>query len=277
MSAAGYDAERAEAEPSGLGVASRNIFDSHAHYESKRFAPDRDRLLAQLPERGVRYVLNAACDFESAATGIKLAEKYDYIYASAGFHPHEAKDAPSGFTARLAQLLQHPKVRAVGECGLDYHYDFSPREVQRKVFEQQLALAVELDMPVIIHDREAHADTLALLKKYRPAGVVHCYSGSAEMAKELLSLGLYIGFTGVVTFKNARKVLEAARAIPVERMLIETDCPYMASEPQRGRRCDSGLLGYTAQALAREKGIDTQTLIDRTCKNALELYRIAEK
>ena len=252
----------------------QNIFDSHAHYESKRFDPDRDQLLAQLPERGVRYILNAASDLESAAAGIKLAGKYDYIYASAGFHPHEAKNAAPGFAAGLAELLGSPKVQAVGECGLDYHYDFSPREVQRRVFEEQLALAKELDMPVIVHDREAHADTLALLKKYRPAGVVHCYSGSVEMARELLRLGLYIGFTGVVTFKNARKVLEVARAVPIDRLLIETDCPYMAPEPQRGRRCDSGLLGYTAQALAREKEMDTQTLIDRTCQNALEVYRI---
>ncbi|MCL2857422.1 MAG: TatD family hydrolase [Oscillospiraceae bacterium] len=251
-----------------------NIFDSHAHYESKRFDPDRAKLLNELPGRGVRYVLNAASDFESAEAGIKLAEEYGYIYASAGFHPHETKKATPGFTAKLAELLRRPKVQAVGEIGLDYHYDFSPQEVQRRVFEEQLALAVELDLPVIVHDREAHYDTLALLKKYKPAGVVHCYSGSAEMARELLSIGFYIGFTGVVTFKNARKVLEAARAVPIDRLLIETDCPYMAPEPQRGRRCDSGLLGYTAQALAREKGIDTQALIDRTCQNAMELYRI---
>jgi len=250
------------------------IFDSHAHYESKRFDPDRAELLAALPERGVRYVLNAASDFESANVGIKLAQKYDYIYASAGFHPHEAKNAPPGFTAKLAELLHCPKVQAVGEIGLDYHYDFSPREVQLRVFEEQLALAVELDLPVIVHNREAHADTLALLRKYRPSGVVHCYSGSAEMAKQLLDLGLYIGFTGVVTFKNARKVLEAARAVPADRLLIETDCPYMAPEPQRGRRCDSSLLGYTAQALAREKDMDTQALIDRTCQNSIDVYRI---
>ena len=250
------------------------IFDSHAHYESKRFDPDRAELLAALPERGVRYVLNAASDFESANVGIKLAQKYDYIYASAGFHPHEAKNAPPGFTAKLTELLHCPKVQAVGEIGLDYHYDFSPREVQLRVFEEQLALAVELDLPVIVHNREAHADTLALLRKYRPSGVVHCNSGSAEMAKQLLDLGLYIGFTGVVTFKNARKVLEAARAVPADRLLIETDCPYMAPEPQRGRRCDSSLLGYTAQALAREKDMDTQALIDRTCQNAIDVYRI---
>jgi len=252
----------------------RNIFDSHAHYDSKRFDSDRDQLLAELPSCGVRCIMNAACDFGSAEAGIKLARKYDYIYTSAGFHPHEAKSAPHGFTSRLAELLRQPKVRAVGECGLDYHYDFSPREVQRRVFEEQLALAKELGLPVIIHDREAHADTLALLKKYRPAGVVHCYSGSAEMGKELLRLGLYIGFTGVVTFNNARKVLEAARAVPIDRLLIETDCPYMAPEPRRGRRCDSGLLGYTAEALAREKGLGTQTLIDRTCQNAIDLYHI---
>ena len=251
-----------------------NLFDSHAHYESKRFDADRDEVLSRLPEQGVRYLLNAASDIESCAAGIALAQTYDFIYCSAGIHPHEAKSAPADFIERLSALLQMPKVQAMGEAGLDYHYDFSPREVQRRVFEQQLILAREMDMPVIIHDREAHRDTFEMLKKYRPAGVVHCYSGSAEMAKELVKLGLFIGFTGVVTFSSARKTLEAARAIPVERILIETDCPYMAPEPKRGRRCDSSLLRYTAQALAREKGMDTQDFINRTTENALELYRI---
>jgi len=252
----------------------RNIFDSHAHYESGRFNADRDEVLSRLPRQGVRYLLNAASDLDSALAGIALAEKYDFVYASAGIHPHEAKDAPENFIERLRELLQRPKVQALGEIGLDYHYDFSPRPVQLAVFEQQLSLAREMDLPVIVHDREAHRDVYDLLKKYRPSGVVHCYSGSAEMAGELLKLGLYIGFTGVVTFKNARKVLEAARGVPAERMLIETDCPYMAPEPYRGRRCDSGLLRFTAEVLAREKGVSVQELIDQTTENALRLYRI---
>ena len=251
-----------------------NIFDSHAHYESGRFNADRDEVLSRLPRQGVRYVLNAASDLDSALAGIALSQKYDFVYASAGIHPHEAKSAPKNFVERLRELLQAPKVQALGEIGLDYHYDFSPRPVQLEVFERQLALAKEMDLPAIVHDREAHRDVYDMLKKYRLPGVVHCYSGSAQMAKDLVKLGMYIGFTGVVTFKNARKVLEAVRAVPVERMLIETDCPYMAPEPLRGRRCDSSLLRYTAEALAREKGMPVQEFIDQTTENALRLYRM---
>ena len=252
----------------------QNIFDSHAHYDAQQFGKDRTELLTSLPAQGVKYILNAASDIKSAKASINMAEAYPYIYAAAGVHPHEAKDAPKDLTQKLTELLSHPKVKALGEIGLDYHYNFSPKEIQQRVFEEQLTLARELDLPVIVHDREAHRDTLVLLKKYKPAGVVHCYSGSAEMAQELVKLGLYIGFTGVVTFKNAKKVLEAVGAVPLERLLIETDCPYMAPEPMRGRRCDSSLLPYTAAAIAREKGLDTQALIDQTTQNALELYRI---
>jgi len=252
----------------------RNIFDSHAHYEARQFNADRDEVLARLPGQGVRYLLNAASDIETALTGIALSEKYEFVYCSAGFHPHEAKKAREGYIERLRELLQKPKVQAVGEIGLDYHYDFSPRQVQLRVFEQQLALAKEMDMPVIVHDRQAHQPVFELLKKYQPSGVVHCYSGSAEMAKALVKLGMYIGFTGVVTFKNASKVLEAARAVPAEKTLIETDCPYMAPEPHRGRRCDSGLLRYTAETLALQKGMRPQEFIDCTAQNAIDLYRI---
>ena len=253
-----------------------NIFDSHAHYESNRFNGDRHELLSRLPQQGVRYVLNAASDIKTAQAGIAIAGKYEYIYASAGFHPHEAKSAADGYIEQLRELLQKPKVQAVGEIGLDYHYDFSPRPTQLRVFEEQLVLAKEMDMPVIVHDREAHRDVYNMLKKYRPPGVVHCFSGSAQMAKDLVKLGMFIGFTGVVTFQNARKVLEAAREVPVERMLIETDCPYMAPEPKRGSRCDSSLLRYTAEALARVKGMPTQDFIDCTTENALRLYRITQ-
>jgi TatD DNase family protein len=173
-------------------------------------------------------------------------------------------------------MLSRRKVQALGEIGLDYHYDFSPRETQLAVFERQLELALELDMPVIIHDREAHADTLRLLKKHRPRGVVHCYSGSAELARELLKLGLYIGFTGVITFANARKTVDAARAVPLERLLIETDCPYMAPVPFRGKRCDSTMVGKTCEALAAIKGVSTEELAAKTEENARKLYNIQE-
>ena len=253
----------------------QNIFDSHAHYDDERFDGDRDALLESLPARGVRYIMNAASDLESARTGIALAERYAYVYASAGVHPHEAAKAPDDLAQQLVQLSRSEKVRAIGEIGLDYHYDFSPREKQLEVFELQLQTANELSLPVIIHDREAHADTLRLLQTYRPRGIVHCFSGSAEMARELIKLGLYIGFTGVVTFKNARRVLEAAQAVPLERMLIETDCPYMAPEPLRGKRCDSSMLVHTAARLAQLKDMDVQTLADITCKNAKTVYAIS--
>jgi TatD DNase family protein len=250
------------------------LFDSHAHYDDAKFAEDRHGVLAALPKAGIGGVMNAASDLASAELGIGLAERYDFVWASAGIHPHEAKDAPPDYLERLVALLSRPKVRALGEIGLDYHYDFSPRETQLAVFERQLELALELDMPVIIHDREAHADTLRLVKKHRPPGVVHCYSGSAELARELLKLGLYIGFTGVVTFANARKTIEAARAVPLERLLIETDCPYMAPVPFRGKRCDSSMIAKTAEAIAAIKQTTLEELAAATDENARKLYNI---
>ena len=250
------------------------LFDSHAHYDDAKFAEDRHDILAALPRAGITGVMNAASDLTSAELGIELAERFEFVWASAGIHPHGAKDAPPGYIEKLKDMLSRPRVRAVGEIGLDYHYDFSPRETQLEVFERQLELALELDMPVIVHDREAHADTLRLLKKHRPRGVVHCYSGSAGMAEELLALGLYIGFTGVITFANARKTLEAASAVPLERLLIETDCPYMAPVPFRGKRCDSSMMVKTAQALAAIKRAELEELADVTDKNARTLYNI---
>jgi len=253
----------------------QNIFDSHAHYDDKQFDPDRDTVLSGLPAKGVRYVMNAACNLESARAGMAMAERHPLLYCSAGVHPHDAKDAPEGLEEQITRLVKHPRVMAVGEIGLDYHYDFSPRERQREVFSRQLALAVELDLPVIVHDREAHADTLELLRRYRPKGIVHCYSGSAETARELAGLGLYLGFTGVITFKNAKKALAAAAEVPPDRLLIETDCPYMAPEPYRGKRCDSSMLDRVVQTLAARKGVHPQWMADRTLENACEIYRVA--
>ena len=268
-----HRAKKILGQPSTAGCQT-GLFDSHAHYEDKRFNKDRDDILSSLNDKGVRFVVNAASDLETAKAGVAISERYDFIYASAGIHPHEAKDAPDDFIDKIAALTQHEKVVAIGEAGLDYHYDFSPRDIQKRVFEEQLKLALALDLPVIVHDREAHADTLELLTRYKPRGIMHCYSGSAEMAGQILKLGLYIGFTGVVTFKNARKTAEAAAAVPLDRLLIETDCPYMAPEPFRGKRCDSSMLTETAAALARIKGIDIRELIDITFKNACDVYRI---
>lgn len=254
----------------------QNIFDSHAHYDDPKFREDRHEVLQGLPGQGVRYVVNAASDLPAARLGLELAWQYPFIYCAAGVHPHEAKDAPGDLCAQLEALAKEGKVVAVGEIGLDYHYDFSPREVQQRVFEEQLRIAAELELPVIVHDREAHGDTMRLLRKYRPKGIVHCFSGSAEMAKEIAALGMYIGFTGAVTFKNARRALEAAAAVPDDRLLVETDCPYMAPEPFRGRRCDSSMIPRIAEVLARIRGMSTQTLLDLTCRNACAVYGVAE-
>ena len=250
------------------------IFDSHAHYDQKRFDDDREQVISALAAVGVTRVMNAASDLPSSRDALALAEKYPFFWCSVGIHPHEAEDAPADYLDQLKELVKNPRVRAIGEIGLDFHYDFSPRDIQHRVFEEQLILAKELDMPVIIHDREAHGETMELLTKYRPKGVVHCFSGSAEMARQVAELGMYVGFTGTVTFKNARKPLEAVAAVPADRLLIETDCPYMAPEPLRGRRCDSSMLPYTAAAMAAVRGITPQQLVDLTAQNACRLFGI---
>lgn len=250
------------------------IFDTHAHYDDERFDPDREQVLAGLAGQGVDAVMNCASDLDSAERILALCDKFPFMYAAVGVHPHEAEKAEGDFIARLRDLCKNPHVRAIGEIGLDYHCDFSPREAQQRVFEQQLELALQLDLPVVIHDREAHADTLALLKKSGTCGVVHCFSGSPESARELCALGFYIGFTGAVTFNNAKRAKLSAIAVPAERLLLETDCPYMAPEPLRGQRCDSSMIKYTAAEIARLRGEDTQELILRCAENGRRLFGI---
>ena len=250
------------------------IFDSHAHYDDPAFDPDRDQLLAGLEEMGVSAVMTIGADLDTSRVAAELAERWPFLWAAVGVHPHGAAELPAGWLEQLTALAARPRVRALGEIGFDYHYDAGGKEAQREVVEAQLRLAAELDLPVVIHDREAHGDTLALLRRYRPAGVVHCYSGSAEMAREVLSLGMYIGFTGVVTFKNARRALEAAAVVPLDRLLVETDCPYMAPEPFRGKRCHSGMLPYTIARLAEVKGVTPQALAETTAENARRLFGI---
>ena len=251
-----------------------NIFDSHAHYDDDRFAEDRDELLKRVFESGVVGIVNCGSDLKSSITSLNLAAKYENIYAAAGIHPHEAEDAGKNDLLLIADLLNDEKCVAVGEIGLDYHYDFSPRDIQKQIFEEQLKIAKEKDMPVIIHDREAHEDTMEFLKKYRPKGVVHCFSGSAEMAKEVVKLGMYIGLGGAVTFKNAKKPVSVAAVVPDDKLLSETDCPYMTPVPHRGERNDSSLIPFTAEVIASVRGITAQEVLDITCKNAKELFGI---
>lgn len=252
----------------------KNIFDTHAHYDDSRFDDDRDELLCSLKEKGVSAVVNCGCDLKSCLSTLNLAESYDFIYAALGVHAHEADEATESDMKKIEELYSHEKVRAVGEIGLDYHYDFSPRERQIEIFERQIVLAKELDLPIIVHDREAHEDTMNLLKKYRPKGVVHCFSGSVEMAKEIVKLGMYIGMGGAVTFKNAKKPVEVMEFLPTEYLLLETDAPYMAPVPYRGQRCDSSHIAYTAEKIAQIKAMDTQELIDLCNENAKRLFCI---
>ena len=249
-----------------------NIFDSHAHYDGEAFNDDRKELLSALPEQGVCGIINCGSDMASSLSCLELADEFSFIYAACGVHPHEAEGCKQGYLPVLKKLCMEEKCVAVGEIGLDYHYDFSPREIQKTVFEQQLVLARELDLPVIIHDREAHEDTMTLLKRYKPKGVVHCFSGSAEMAKEIIKLGMYIGLGGAVTFKNARKPREVAEIVPEDKLLIETDCPYMTPVPHRGKRCDSSYIPFTAEVLAEIRGVSAQDILDLTRKNANTLF-----
>jgi len=251
-------------------------FDSHAHYDDGQFDGDRDALLASLPAGGVDHVVDPSQDAATARAAAALAERYPHVYFAAGYHPHEAAAMDEAGYAEIVRLLAHPKCVAVGEIGLDYHYDFSPRDVQNAVFRRMLALAGETGKPAVVHDREATADTLAALRGSPGVrGVVHCYSGSWETARELLAMGWYLSFTGVVTFKNARRVLETVEKIPADRYMIETDAPYMAPEPHRGERNSSLLLPHIARRIAAVRGVDEETVARESRENALRFFGLA--
>lgn len=254
----------------------RNIFDSHAHYDDSQFDGDREELLGQvLPEKGVSGIINMAADLKSCQTTWELTQRYDYVYGAAGIHPEEALDLPHDWLAQVKAWLGRPKMVAVGEIGLDYHWlDACPKDRQQEVFADQLELAKELSLPVVVHDREAHADTLAFLQRYRPAGVVHCFSGRWETAREILNLGMYIGLGGVVTFKNARHPVEVAKNIPLDRLLLETDCPYMAPVPFRGKRNDSSLIAYVAERIGEVRGQPAEEILQAAEANARRLFAI---
>ncbi len=251
----------------------QNIFDSHAHYDDKWFDSDRNELLNQLPKKGVVGVVNNAVDLKSAKTAIEFSEKYDYFYSAVGFHPENLDDMPNDYLVQLAKLSEHQKVVAIGETGLDYHWDI-PKPLQKRVFEEQIQLSLDLKMPIIVHDREAHGDTFDLLRKYKPNALIHCFSGSVELMREAVKMGMYISLGGVVTFKNARHSVEVAGEIPLNRLLLETDAPYMAPVPFRGKRCDSSMIAYSAEKIAELRGISTQELLDITSQNAREFYRL---
>ena len=261
-----------------------SIFDTHAHYTSHQFDDDRHTLLGELPGRGVVGVVDCGTDYDSSRACLALAEQYPYLYAALGIHPESIieEDASTNtrfggdWAAELAAirpLFDHPKAVAVGECGLDYHWPI-PKEAQLALFEAHLKLALELDKPIIVHDRQAHADVYALLKQYRPKGVVHCFSGSAEDAVMLAQQGMYIGFGGALTFKGAKRAVKAAATLPLERILLETDCPYMAPEPCRGRRCDSGLIAHTGEFLAEVRGVAPDVIFTATTENAKRLFGV---
>ncbi len=252
----------------------RNIFDTHAHYDDSRFDEDRDELLSSLCGSSVSGIINCGCDLSSSLKTVELTEKHGFVYGAVGVHPHEAEETTEENLEKIKELYKKEKIVAVGEIGLDYFYDFSPRERQIEIFRRQIITANELGLPVIIHDRDAHEDTLNILKELKPKGVVHCFSGSAEMAKEILKLGLYIGIGGAVTFKNARKPVEVVEMLPLDRLLLETDAPYMTPVPFRGKRCDSLHIVYTAEKISEIKNIDAQQLIDTCTENAKRLFNI---
>ena len=252
------------------------LFDTHAHMDDRAFDEDREVLLARLPEQGIGLLMNPGCSLASSRDAVALAARYDYIYAAVGSHPDAADEVTPAVLDEYRMLCKrNPKVRAIGEIGLDYHYEDVPRQRQQEAFRAQMGLAAELTLPVIVHEREAHEDGMRIVEEFPSVkGVFHCYSGSAEMAKWLVSRGCYIGFTGVLTFKNARKAVETAASIPLDRIVLETDCPYMSPEPFRGRRNDPGRLYRMAEALAQIRDLPVEKIHEITMENGKRLYRI---
>jgi len=252
------------------------LFDTHAHYDAEQFDADRDEILSTLPSAGVTLVVNPGCDLPSSRLAVELAERHGFLYAAVGYHPENCAPYQPEDLEALRELAKHPKVVAIGEIGLDYYWEENPPgELQQRVFRDQLALAEELDLPVIVHDREAHGDSLSIIRQFpRVRGVFHCFSGSAEMARELVKLGWMVSFTGVLTYKNARKAVEAARAVPLERVMIETDSPYMAPVPHRGKRNDSRYVRLICEKLAEIKGVSFEECARVTMENGKRFFHI---
>ncbi|NLA54286.1 MAG: TatD family hydrolase [Clostridiales bacterium] len=253
------------------------LFDSHCHLDDEKFDDDRDQLIKSLPAQDLAYCLTVGSDLASSRHSLDLAQKYSFIFAGAGVHPHEAAKASADYLEELEILLDQNKVVALGEIGLDYYYDFSPRDLQRKLLEEQLDLAYQKKLPVILHVREAHGDMIDILRMRvgsLPQGVLHCFSGSAQSALEYVKLGFHISFAGPITFKNAGKLLLAAQAVPLERLLIETDSPYLAPVPDRGKRNDPSKVKYVCQKLASLRSMETEKIAEITFTNAINLFKI---
>ena len=251
------------------------LFDSHAHLDNKQFDKDRDDVIASFKENGVHRIVNVGADIESCYTSLELAQKYDFIFNACGIHPHDANTYTDDIEKQLREIAKDPNTVAIGEIGLDYHYDNSPRDIQKVVYAKQIRLAGELGFPIIIHDRDAHKDSIDILKAEKTKdlkGVFHCYSGSAEMVKTIIELGLYVSFTGVITFKNARKTVEAVKAVPLDRILAETDCPYMSPEPMRGKRNIPDYVKFTVMKMAEIHEISFEDLCEIIWENTHRLF-----
>jgi len=254
-----------------------NLFDTHVHLNDANFNDDREEVIRRAGAAGVAYLINVGISLESSLESIRLAEKYDFIYAAIGIHPHNAVDAGPGYLERLEKLAAHPRVVALGEMGLDYYRDLSPRPVQQELFREQLKLAKKLRLPVIIHDREAHGDILDILRREGaglPGGVLHCFSGSWEMAAECLAMGLYISIAGPVTFPKAPRLKDIAGRIPPERLLVETDAPYLTPVPYRGKRNEPARVAYVVEEIARIRGVDKEMLAKKCTDNGKRLFQI---
>lgn len=251
----------------------QKIFDTHAHYDDNAFDKDRDNILEFLPQKNIGHVINCAVNIPSSIESIKLSKKYPYIKASIGLHPQELSTFPTDYLVQIANLASNPNVVAIGEIGLDYHYDdCASRTMQIRIFEEQIELANKLNLPIIVHDRDAHADTLDLLAKHKPKGIVHCFSGSVEMAQEIIRIGMYIGIGGAVTFKNAKKPALVAQNIPLSKIVLETDAPYMTPVPYRGTRCDSTHIMYTAAKIAELRSESVSNILNKTYENACNIF-----
>ena len=253
-------------------INSYPIFDTHAHYDDERFDCIRDELFWEMNQNGVCGIVSCGCDEASSKKALKMAEQNDFVYAAVGIHPG---NIDSGTTPeQIRSLANHPKCVAIGEIGLDYYWVDDNKQRQIEIFEQQILIAKELDLPILVHDRDAHGDTMEILKKYKPKGVVHCFSGSVEMAEEIIKLGMYIGVGGVVTFNNAKKLPDVVRIIPDELLLVETDCPYLAPVPYRGKLCHSGMIKYTAQKIAEIRSTTPESILNLTAKNAKKIFNL---